>query len=230
SAVAVGADPAAGFRERSPLHDCVLHRPDAPPLTGANPMTDEMQTPAARDAGQTAETEETTTVTDPTERASETRAHANPQQPAQPERSTAARAEDTEVLLTRARDAERDRVSTIYDLAGRLDLERGFAEDLVKRGVAIDEARRLILDQVAARSEETRTFPHVTVPLGGRDERVTRRDAVANALLHRFDPNRYELTDPAREWRGMSLIEMARALLEGEGTRVRGLSRDELAS
>src|SRR5690606_28666753 len=230
SAVAVGADPAAGFRHQSPLHDCVLHRRDAPHPTGANPMTDDIQIPAARDAGQPAELEETATIADPTERPSEARAHADPQQPAQPERSTAARAEDTEVMLARAREAEGDRVSTHHDLAGRLDLERGFAEDLVKRGVMIDEARRLVLDQVAARSEETRTFPHVTVPLGGRDERVTRRDAVANALLHRFDPNRYELTDPAREWRGMSLIEMARALLEGEGTRVRGLSRDELAS
>ena len=30
SAVAVGADPAAGFRAQHPLHDCVLHRRDAP--------------------------------------------------------------------------------------------------------------------------------------------------------------------------------------------------------
>ena len=50
--------------------------------------------------------------------------------------------------------------------------ERGFAEDLVKRGVSVDESRRLILDQVAAKSDETRTFPHVSVPLGGRDERI----------------------------------------------------------
>ncbi len=41
-------------------------------------------------------------------------------------------APDTEAVATRAREAERDRVSTIYDLAGRLNLERGFAEDLVR--------------------------------------------------------------------------------------------------
>ena len=85
----------------------------------------------------------------------------------------AAPAPDTEAIATRAREAERDRVSTIYDLAGRLNLERGFAEDLVKRGVSVDESCRLILDQVAAKSDETRTFPHVSVPLGGRDERIT---------------------------------------------------------
>ncbi|NPD21719.1 HK97 family phage prohead protease, partial [Alterinioella nitratireducens] len=31
SAVPVGADPAAGFRAKSQLHDCVLHRRDVPP-------------------------------------------------------------------------------------------------------------------------------------------------------------------------------------------------------
>src|SRR5690606_18983227 len=191
-------------------------------------------TPTTTQPTEPVETEDTTmtepkaAAPDPKVAASEPKVHASETR-AQP-KTQATPAPDTEAVATRAREAERDRVSTIYDLAGRLDLERGFAEDLVKRGVTIDEARRLVLDQVAARSEETRTFPHVTVPLGGRDERTTRRDAVANALLHRFDPNRYELTDPAREWRGMSLIEMARALLEGEGTRVRGLSRDELAS
>jgi hypothetical protein len=139
-------------------------------------------------------------------------------------------APDTEAIATRAREGERDRVSTIYDLAGRLNLERGFAEDLVKRGVTVDESRRLILDQVAARSDETRTFPHVSIPLGSRDERVTRRDAVANALLHRYSPTLFQLDDSARQYRGMSLLELARESLTNAGVNTRGLSRDEVAT
>jgi len=155
--------------------------------------------------------------------------------PAQSEPSAArmpepAVAPDTETIATRAREAERDRVSTIYDLAGRLNLERGFAEDLVKRGVSIDESRRLILDQVAAKSDETRTFPHVSVPLGGRDERITRRDAVANALLHRYSPTLFQLEDAARQYRGMTLLELARESLGNAGVNTRGLSRDEVAT
>ncbi|HQU69769.1 MAG TPA: peptidase U37 [Albidovulum sp.] len=139
-------------------------------------------------------------------------------------------APDNEAIATRAREGERDRVSTIYDLAGRLNLERGFAEDLVKRGVTVDESRRLILDQVAAKSDETRTFPHVSIPLGGRDERVTRRDAVANALLHRYSPTLFQLDDAARQYRGMSLLELARESLTNAGVNTRGLSRDEVAT
>ena len=139
-------------------------------------------------------------------------------------------APDNEAIATRAREAERDRVSTIYDLTGRLNLERSFAEDLVKRGVSVDESRRLILDQVAAKSDEVRTFPHVSIPLGGRDERITRRDAVANALLHRYSPTLFQLEDAARQYRGMTLLELARESLGNAGVNTRGLSRDEVAT
>ena len=152
--------------------------------------------------------------------------------PAQPEPTTARMPEpsavsDAVAIATRARETERDRVSTIYDLTSRLNLERGFAEDLVKRGVTVDESRRLILDQVAARSDETRTFSQVSIPLGGRDERVTRRDAVANALLHRYSPTLFQLDDAARQYRGMSLLELGRESLTNAGVNTRGLSRDE---
>jgi len=234
SAVAVGADPAAGFRAQHPLHDCVLHRRDAPSSTkGPIPMTDKTEAPASDAAPATTqptepvETEDTpmtepkAAAPDPKVAAVETRAHPKTDAPA---------ASDTEAVATRAREAERDRVSTIYDLAGRLNLERGFAEDLVKRGVSVDESRRLILDQVAAKSDETRTFPHVSVPLGGRDERITRRDAVANALLHRYSPTLFQLEDAARQYRGMTLLELARESLGNAGVNTRGLSRDEVAT
>ena len=212
SAVAVGADPAAGFRAQHPLHDCVLHRRDAPTPQGASPMTDKTHTPA-RDAATPAtiqptepvETEDTT-MTEPNVAAPEPKVAASETRSQQ--KTVAPGAPDTETVATRAREAERDRVSTIYDLFGRLNLERGFAEDLVNRGVSVDESRRLILDQVAAKSDETRTFPHVSVPLGGRDEHITRRNAVANALLHRYSPTLFQLEDAARQYRGMMLIEL----------------------
>jgi len=229
SAVPVGADPAAGFRSQSPLETCVLHRRDAPPKPqGASPMTEKTQTPApteevvADQMSETAATKETT-MTDTPLSAADTQTRARPKT-AKPE------ATDPEVVANRAREAERERVSTIYDLAGRLNLERGFAEDLVKRGTGLDEARRLILDQVAAKSEETRTFGQVSVPLGGRDERITRRDAVANALLHRYSPTLFPLEDAARQYRGMTLLELARESLGNAGVNTRGLSRDEVAT
>jgi hypothetical protein len=137
---------------------------------------------------------------------------------------------DTQALIANAQTAERERVGAIYDLASRLGLERSLAEDLVGRGVAIDEARRIILDKVADTAEKTRTFGQVSVPLGGRDERLTRREAVANALLHRYSPTLFNLSDPAREYRGMTLLELSREFLASAGVNVRGMSRDEIAT
>ncbi len=234
SAVPVGADPAAGFRVKGEQHDCVLHRRDAPTEQGASPMTDKTPAAPADQTNETAAAEETT-MTDDKTGAAEAQAHAADMRsqpgPSNP-RSASAKLEapDTEAVATRAREAERDRVSTIYDLASRLNLERSFAEDLVKRGVSIDEARRLILDQVAAKSDETRTFGQVSIPLGGRDERITRRDAVANALLHRYSPTLFPLEDAARQYRGMTLLELARESLGNAGVNTRGLSRDEVAT
>ena len=226
SAVPVGADPAAGFRSQAERHDCILHRQNAHSNPqGPSLMTETPQNPAlAEDAGpHQADVTEADKTTDPVPNTAETQTRVQPKV-AQPEVA------DTEIIATRAREAERTRVSTIYDLTGRLNLERSFAEDLVTRGTDIDEARRLILDQVAAKSEETRTFPHVSVPLGGQDESLNRRDAVANALLHRYSPTLFPLEDAARQYRGMTLLELARESLGNAGTNTRGLSRDEVAT
>jgi ribosomal protein S25 len=209
SAVPIGADPAAGFRaEKSsesslPLHPCVVHRADAPSKEKA----------AMDDA-----------VTDNTE--TQTRQAA----PEPQDRASSAPVIDAETIAARARDTERERVGTIYDLAGRLHLERSFADDLVKRGVTLDAARSEILDKVATNAEKTRVSPQVSIPLGGRDERVTRRDAVSNALLHRYSPTLFPLSEPAREYRGMTLVEHAREFLSSSGVNVRGMSRDEIAT
>jgi hypothetical protein len=209
SAVPIGADPAAGFRAAKssesslPLHPCVVHRADAPTHEKAamdDAVTDNTDTQTRKAAPEPQDRVPTTPVI------------------------------DAETIAARARDSERERVGTIYDLAGRLHLERSFADDLVKRGVTLDAARSEILDKVAANAEKTRVSPQVSIPLGGRDERVTRREAVSNALLHRYSPTLFPLSEPAREYRGMTLVEHAREFLSSSGVNVRGMSRDEIAT
>ncbi len=230
SAVPVGADPAAGFRSVDPVMPCVVIRDGA---TNARnlPMDKTDNAPAAP----ATEVEDATPPVPPAKETSDgkrTRSAERTAEPATPAIETRQReqAAETEVLVARAQETERARVGTIYDLAARLGLERTLAEDLVSRGIGIDEARRVILDKVAENSERTRTFPHVSVPLGGRDERITRRDAVANALLHRYSPTLFQLSEPAREYRGMTLLELAREFLGSAGVNVRGFSRDEIAT
>jgi hypothetical protein len=233
SAVPVGADPAAGFRSVDYLMPCVLDRDDA--TTPRRTIMENAQTkPAAPDpnaAGDLALPGILDHKEDGLEQRSQ--AEARPSKPAQVATEPAvpmSAAPTADALIARAQEIERDRVSTIYDLATRLGLERSFSDDLVKRNVGIEEARRLILNKVAEAADHARVFPHVSVPLGGRDERVTRRDAVANALLHRYSPTLFPLSEPAREYRGMTLLELAREFLANAGVNVRGFSRDEIAT
>ena len=207
SAVPVGADPAAGFRAVENLTPCVVDRDDVCSNVSSNertPMDETITTPAPAPAPIAAPPEAVTRAPAPVA--------------------------DTKTLIAEAQSAERERVATILDLTGRLGLERGLADDLVARGVELDEARRVILDKVAARSEETRSFAQVATPLGGRDERLTRREAVTNALLHRYSPSLFSLDEPARSYRGMTLLELSREFLTSAGVNVRGMSRDEIAT
>ena len=117
----------------------------------------------------------------------------------------------------RARAEERHRIATIQDAARKLGVAGSVADDLVVRGTSIDDFRAALIDAAAARDAQAETRPHVRT--GGLGAGETRRAAVETALLHRYDPGRFALSDAAREWRGLSLIEMARGWLEAEGVR-----------
>jgi hypothetical protein len=144
-------------------------------------------------------------------------------------RQAAPDATATRAIAERVLKDERERVAGITDAARKLGIDTAVAEDLVRRGIGLDEARRTLIDKAAERDRSVETRPH-HVRAGGQDEVTTRRAAVENALLHRYDPGRHALSEPARDWRGLSLIEMARSLLEAAGERPRGLSRDEIAT
>lgn len=51
-----------------------------------------------------------------------------------------------------------------------------------------------------------------------------------DALLHRYSPTLFQLEDAARQYRGMTLLELARESLGNAGVNTRGLSRDEVAT
>lgn len=239
SAVPVGADPAAGFRSVEPLLPCTVNR-STPSTSAVVSMETRMEDPVI----------DTISPVNPVPQPASVSGVASPPPQPAPTPSPVPQIENTEAaariievpvytgptheetadMIARAQANERERVGTIYDLTARLGLERSMADDLVKRGTSLNDARKLILDKVAESSEEKRIFPHVSVPIGGLDEKVTRREAAVNSLLHRYNPGMFLLSDAARDYRGMSLLELAREFLQASGTNVRGLSRDEIAT
>lgn len=113
---------------------------------------------------------------------------------------------------------------------------RGFGVDVAQARtwadtMTPDAARSALLD--AASGVQRRDAPHTPEQSTVRtqilrDERETHRSAIENAIQHRFNPS-VELTEAGRDYRGMTLLEMARANIERNGGKTRGLGKRELA-
>lgn len=102
------------------------------------------------------------------------------------------------------------------------------ADGLLRQGSTIEQARAAVLDAMDARDQQRRGGSTVSVQTV-RDEHETRMRGMAEAVMNRMDPAA-QLTDMGRQYRGLSLTEMAREALEGMGVSTRGMSRNEIAS
>jgi len=150
-----------------------------------------------------------------------------PEDPAnEAQRSAAPAPVDTRALTEEATRAERTRVSEITALARRHGMSDDFLQRHIDGGASAVEFGRHVLDELATRARATDT---VSVRVT-QDEGDTRRAAVENAVLHRANPGATQLTAAAREYRGMTLLEMGRTYLEDtRSVRLRGLGKLELA-
>jgi hypothetical protein len=217
SAVPVGADAGAGFRNEatSPTPCQLIQRAIVAPDKGNHTMDIEQS-----HEERAHEEESTMALTDDQQeiRSEMDDDMAKPVDPV-----------DTARLAEEAVAEERSRIAGIFDSQSKLGVERTFADDLVQRGICLDDARKQLIDEAAKQDSTAQIRNHIVVA-GELDEKETRKAAVETALMHRFDPISHKMTDAAVQWRGMTLLEMARHFMEAEGNKMRGLSRDEIAT
>ncbi|MGO6814928.1 hypothetical protein ACCS67_08585 [Rhizobium brockwellii] len=121
-----------------------------------------------------------------------------------------------------------DRIITIRSISASAGLA-DFGEEHVRRETPVEEFRSILLGHLAARDEQTQINSNTRVDVGRGNERQ-RAAAIHNALMHRASPADVELTAEGRNFRGMTLLDMARDVLEANGISTRGMSRQELAA
>jgi hypothetical protein len=129
--------------------------------------------------------------------------------------------------------AERARSEGIRDAVRIAKLEGSVAEDLVKRGVTIEAARAEIFAKMKATSDENPTRSGIVF---GEDVRDKWMRGMTNWLLVRTgsakDVAKHENVDVRTidpgEFRGFSLTDIARDVLEHHGQATRGLSKMDL--
>lgn len=64
---------------------------------------------------------------------------------------------------------------------------------------------------------------------GAQDETKSYREGAIQAVLNRKDPQNYKLDEKSKDFRGMTLVDMARDSLDRAGIQTRGMSRAETA-
>jgi hypothetical protein len=125
--------------------------------------------------------------------------------------------------------SEQSRSADITDLCARHGCA-SLAAGLIREGKSVDEARKAVLDDRAARDAAAGGHRNVNGRVDTvRDEHETRMAGIQDAILHRVLP-RHQLSDNGRLYRGMSLMEMGRDMLEASGVNTRGLDRMSLAT
>ena len=138
--------------------------------------------------------------------------------------STTAPAVDREAIVAE----ERQRASTITDLCQRHGMPADFAAAQIAAGASLDAVRGAVLEQLAsADSANARRADAVPARVSAGAEAPYHR-AIEEAILHRHNPVG-QISAGAREFRGFSLIEIGRDVLERGGVSTRGLSKMELA-
>jgi len=126
------------------------------------------------------------------------------------------------------RKQEIERQDTIRKSVRIAGLDEAFADTLVSNGVAVEQARSSIFEELEKRTGKPTKNQNVEVR--DMDQRQLRRDAAVRALLHRFHPEKYKLQDGDREFRQGSVIDLARKVISMEGeSKAFDMSRTEVA-
>jgi len=122
--------------------------------------------------------------------------------------------------------AERTRSAEILKAVRTVKLPDAYAQELIESDNSLDQARAAIINKL---SETTQPVSNQTSTIRtGADEVDKRRDGMVNGIINRINPAEVS-NATAGEYRGMSLLDMAREWLVGEGQNVRGLSKREVA-
>ncbi|MGO7210263.1 hypothetical protein ACCS75_04055 [Rhizobium ruizarguesonis] len=138
---------------------------------------------------------------------------------------TLIRAKENEITHAERQDS---RIVTIRSIAASANLP-DLGEEHIRRETPVDEFRSILLGRLAAQDERTQVNSNYGVDLG-RGNAEQRAAAIHNALMHRASPGSVELTADGRNYRGMTLLEIGRDVLEANGISTRGMSRQELAA
>lgn len=139
---------------------------------------------------------------------------------------------DKKLAVEQARALEKARHAEIRKIVSSVKLPVEIAERAITDDKTVEQVRELVIVELAKISDDQVTRnANGSVITGGKPALLGERKlGLENAIMHRASPGVVALTDAGREFRALSLLEMARDFLEAAGIRTRGMTKMELAT
>ena len=143
---------------------------------------------------------------------------------------TAPPSEGSALLRAAALKADRERSAAIRDLGRRAGMKQEDVDVACDGDTSVEAFRVRAFDFMHEKAAAVQTGAGARTQITGATDEEKRGQGIENALLHRFDPGKNELSEHGRQYRGMTLLEMGGDMLEAHGVRTRGMSKHERAS
>ena len=124
--------------------------------------------------------------------------------------------------------AEKERQKQIKFAVRAAGLGDEFAEELIDSEKSIDEVRCEVINKLAEKDKQTETR-NAVVETHEVDSKELRSEGMSEAILHRLGRNNGELSENARRYAYMSMLELAKRSLESQGEKLSGLRPMEIA-
>ena len=135
---------------------------------------------------------------------------------------------DENAVRVAAIKEERDRVDQIELAARALDVDEKEIKKHIKDGTSPDEFRALIIKAKADANAAKPTNNH-NVEGKSVDTRELRIKGAERALLNRYSSAKYELNEESKQFRHITLVDLARNILEANGVSTVGMSINAIA-
>lgn len=136
---------------------------------------------------------------------------------------------DTEAERQAAATAERKRSAEIVAICRKAGVDEETTDKYIADGASVDAVRAAVLERFLANDPNKGAMPNASVT---RDETEVRRERMTNALVLRSGEAKglsTEQVDGAREFRSMSLLDIAKESLGRSGVDVKGMSKMDIA-
>ncbi|MDH5299241.1 MAG: hypothetical protein OEV91_09510, partial [Desulfobulbaceae bacterium] len=138
-------------------------------------------------------------------------------------------ADQVRAQIEESQRAERERINTINDAVAVAGLESEFARGLVDQGLSADAARALIFAKLKERGPAVGAGTGRSIEVG-TEAREKFRAAAVDGLSLRGGLRVEKPAPGASDFRGMSMLDMARECLEYVGINTRGMDKRVLAA